>query len=139
MIKEFYDKILAFLGIDTEEEEEKASEMTEDVSGPSNHVNHINPVEVQGSEDIMGAETGGRYYGSTLSRYYPGLNIPNPRDYPTPMANNPWEPYISIKTYGDIDDALLQPYPSAMEWATDPRNYKPYKSQEDYTSFPGNY
>ena len=115
MIRGLYDKLLTLFGIDTEEEE-KASEMTEDVSGSTNHVNHINPIEVQGSEDIMGAETGGRYYGSTLSRYYPGLNIPNPRDYPTPMANNPWEPYVSIRTYGDIDDALLQPYPSAMGW-----------------------
>ena len=60
MIRGLYDKLLTLFGIDTEEEE-KASEMTEDVSGSTNHVNHINPIEVQGSEDIMGAETGGRY------------------------------------------------------------------------------
>ena len=115
------------------------SEMTEDVSGSSNHVNHLNPTEVQGSEDIMGAETvifpqftqnisgQGRTFANTI---HPGMVIPNPDNYPTPVSNDPWEPFVNIKTYGDIKDVPFQPYPSAMQWATNPDNYQEYPSTD---------
>ena len=118
------------------------SEMNESMSGSSNSVDHINPVEVQGSEDIMGAETvifpqftqnisgQGRTFANTI---HPGMVIPNPDDYPTPRANNPWEPFVSIETYGDIKNVPMQPYPSAMDWARDPKNYRAYPSTDWYT------
>ena len=116
--------------------------MTGDVSGSSNNVNHLNPTEVQGSEDIMGAETvifpqftqnisgQGRTFANTI---HPGMVIPNPDNYPTPVSNDPWEPFVNIKTYGDIKDVPFQPYPSAMQWATNPDNYKEYTSTDWYT------
>ena len=115
------------------------SEMNESMSGSSNSVDHINPVEVQGSEDIMGAETvifpqftqnisgQGRTFANTI---HPGMVIPNPDNYPTPVANNPWEPFVDIETYGDIKNVPFQPYPSAMSWATNPKNYKEYSSTD---------
>ncbi len=115
------------------------SEMNESMSGSSNTVDHINPVEVQGSEDIMGAETvifpqftqnisgQGRTFANTI---HPGMVIPNPDNYPTPVANNPWEPFVDIETYGDIKNVPFQPYPSAMSWATNPKNYKEYSSTD---------
>jgi len=118
------------------------SEMNESMAGSSNSVDHINPVEVQGSEDIMGAETvifpqftqnisgQGRTFANTI---HPGMVIPNPDDYPTPRANNPWEPFVSIETYGDIKNVPMQPYPSAMDWARDPKNYRAYPSTDWYT------
>ena len=111
------------------------SEMNESMSGSSNSVDHINPVEVQGSEDIMGAENlifpqftqnisgQGRTFANTI---HPGMVIPNPDNYPTPVANNPWEPFVGIETYGDIKNVPFQPYPSAMSWATNPKNYREY-------------
>tara|TARA_R110001592_G_scaffold178453_2_gene419446 strand:+ start:31013 stop:31585 length:573 start_codon:yes stop_codon:yes gene_type:complete len=114
------------------------SEMNESMSGSSNSVDHINPVEVQGSEDIMGAEEliwpqftqnisgQGRTFANTI---HPGMVIPNPDNYPTPAANNPWTPFVDIQTYGDIKNVPLQPYPSAMGWATNPDNYQEYPSQ----------
>jgi|TARA_B100000902_G_C27320673_1_gene924221 hypothetical protein len=118
------------------------SEMNESMAGSSNSVDHINPVEVQGSEDIMGAESvifpqftqnisgQGRTFANTI---HPGMVIPNPDDYPTPRANNPWEPFVSIETYGDIKNVPMQPYPSAMDWARDPKNYRAYPSTDWYT------
>ena len=118
------------------------SEMNESMAGSSNSVDHINPVEVQGSEDIMGAESvifpqftqnisgQGRTFANTI---HPGMAIPNPDDYPTPRANNPWEPFVSIETYGDIKNVPMQPYPSAMDWARDPKNYRAYPSTDWYT------
>ncbi len=118
------------------------SEMNEDVSGSSNHVNHLNPTEVQGSEDIMGAEgviwpqftqniSGqGRTFANTI---HPGMVIPNPDNYPTPVANDPWAPWVDVQTYGDIKDVPVQPYPSAMDWATNPENYHNYYSNVWWT------
>ena len=115
------------------------SEMNESMSGSSNSVDHINPVEVQGSEDIMGAENlifpqftqnisgQGRTFANTI---HPGMVIPNPDNYPTPVANNPWEPFVDIQTYGDIKNVPFQPYPSAMQWATNPDNYQEYSSTD---------
>ena len=118
------------------------SEINEPMNGSSNTVDHINPVEVQGSEDIMGAEEviwpqftqnisgEGRTFANTI---HPGMVIPNPDNYPTPEANNPWAPHVNIRTYGDILNAVYPPYPSAMEWATNPNNYKEYPSTDWYT------
>ena len=118
------------------------SEINEHMNGASNTVDHINPVEVQGSEDIMGAEEviwpqftqnisgQGRTLANTI---HPGMVIPNPDNYPTPEANNPWAPHVNIRTYGDILNAVYPPYPSAMEWATNPENYKEYPSTDWYT------
>jgi|TARA_R110000751_G_scaffold3173_2_gene16108 hypothetical protein len=118
------------------------SEINESMAGRSNNVGHLNPVEVQGSEDIMGAEEviwpqftqnisgQGRTFANTI---HPGMVIPNPDNYPTPEANNPWAPFVNIQTYGDIKDIPTQPYPSAMQWATNPKNYKEYPSTDWYT------
>ena len=118
------------------------SEINEPMNGSSNSVDHINPVEVQGSEDIMGAEEviwpqftqnisgQGRTFANTI---HPGMVIPNPDNYPTPEGNSPWAPYVNIRTYGDILDAVYPPYPSAMEWARNPQNYKEYPSTDWYT------
>ena len=118
------------------------SEINEPMNGSSNTVDHINPTEVQGSEDIMGAEEviwpqftqnisgQGRTFANTI---HPGMVIPNPDNYPTPEGNSPWAPYVNIRTYGDILDAVYPPYPSAMEWARNPQNYKEYPSTDWYT------
>lgn len=118
------------------------SEINESMNGSSNTVDHINPTEVQGSEDIMGAEEviwpqftqnisgQGRTFANTI---HPGMVIPNPDNYPTPQGNSPWAPYVNIRTYGDILNAVYPPYPSAMEWATNPQNYKEYPSTDWYT------
>jgi len=115
------------------------SEINEPMNGSSNTVDHINPTEVQGSEDIMGAEQviwpqftqnisgQGRTFANTI---HPGMVIPNPDNYPTPQGNNPWAPYVDIRTYGDILNAVYPPYPSAMEWATNPDNYQEYPSTD---------
>ncbi|HIK67380.1 MAG TPA: hypothetical protein EYF95_05370 [Flavobacteriales bacterium] len=72
----------------------------------------------------------GRTFANTI---HPGMVIPNPDNYPTPEANNPWAPHVNIRTYGDILNAVYPPYPSAMEWATNPENYKEYPSTDWYT------
>lgn len=109
------------------------SEMTEPMNGRSHAVDHLNPVEVQGSEDIMGAEEeiypfmdeGLSYHGRTFANtIHPNMVMPNPVDYPTPEANNPWAPFVNIKTYDDIKNLPFPPYPSAMQWATNPANYE---------------
>ena len=118
------------------------SEINEPMNGASNTVDHINPTEVQGSEDIMGAEEviwpqftqnisgQGRTFANTI---HPGMVIPNPDNYPTPEGNSPWSPYVDIRTYGDILNAVYPPYPSAMQWATNPKNYRDYPSTDWYT------
>ena len=109
------------------------SEMTEPMNGRSHAVDHINPVEVQGSEDIMGAEEkiypfmdeGLSYHGRTFANtIHRNMVMPNPIDYPTPEANNPWAPWVNAQTYDQLKDTPFPPYPSAMQWATNPDNYE---------------
>lgn len=95
--------------------------------GGPNMFNTEQVIWPQFTQNISGQ---GRTFANTI---HPGMVIPNPDNYPTPEGNSPWAPYVNIRTYGDILDAVYPPYPSAMEWARNPQNYKEYPSTDWYT------
>ena len=73
----------------------KNAEDQENLSGGGSSVNHLNPTEVHGAQDIMGAESAhGRVFGSRIGAYNYNVPVgspafavpPNPRSYQTPSG-----------------------------------------------------
>jgi hypothetical protein len=73
----------------------KNAEDQENLSGGGSAVNHLNPTEVHGAQDIMGAESAhGRVFGSRIGAYNYNVPVgspafavpPNPRSYQTPSG-----------------------------------------------------
>jgi len=97
------------------------SELNQDVSGGSDDLSRINPVEVSGSEDVYGAEY---------------VNM-NPLDYQTPTAFSQYSGYASQPFWDQAND-MLPEYRYAMPWSSSylPLNEWRPNDQQGYPAGP---